>query len=118
MKRFVKGFMKGFLNWKAWACGLIVGFILSIFLFGCNDKLHDRGIVREKFIEKIDIQALFDSFKIVSTEADSKYQELYVIKIRGSEDKIYINQFCYEDTEIGEEIVFFECSDIRFEKEY
>jgi hypothetical protein len=114
-------FLKGFLNLKVWASGFVTGLIvmLIVSLIGCRDiKKTESGIIAEKFIEIINVKALFDSMSIESTKKDKMSQELYVVKIKGNEAKIYINLFCYENYDVGDEIVFSDCGDIRFETEY
>lgn len=96
---------------------LVVWFIVLIIL-GCKN-LKGQEYIIAKGIDKIDITAMIDGIQIKSTDADSKYQELYWIKVQGCDNKIFINQFCYETIEVGGFITLGpENEDIRFTTEY
>ena len=96
---------------------LLVLWFVFIFLIACELPKQKSGVIEFKGVDKIDIEALFDSLKIKSTENDDKYIEMFWVKIKGIKRKVYINQFCYENNSIGDEIIFEECKDIRFEEE-
>jgi len=98
---------------------LVIWFMFLIVLSACDKGQHGKGLIVDKGIDRVDLTALYDSIQIKSTESDEKFQELFWIKIRGHEGKIFVNQFCYEDSEIGEVITINdEILDIRFNSEY
>jgi hypothetical protein len=95
-------------------------FIFLLFCFiGCNEFTGD-GIVTDKGIDYIDIRTMIDGFGIKETvKSDPNSISMYWIKLNTCEDKIYINQFSWEDLEIKDFVkVGPEHSDIRFQKEY
>lgn len=97
---------------------LVIWFIL-LFIVGCQEIKNNKGFIVAKGIDKIDIEAMMTGLSITVTEADSKYQEMFWIKIRGHEGKIFVNQFCYEDSEVGQIISLGEENmDNRFSQEY
>jgi hypothetical protein len=98
---------------------LILIVLLIVNLIGCRDPLHGGGFVTDKGIDKIDVQAVLNGFDIKNTDRDKNFIEMYWIKINTCEDKIYINLFSWEDTEINEFILIGpEHKDLRFETEY
>jgi len=96
---------------------LLVLWFVFIFLIACKLPKQKSGVIEFKEIDKVDIEALFDSLKIKSTENDDKYIEMFWVKIKGRKGKVYVNQFCYENSKIDDVIIFEECKDIRFEEE-
>jgi hypothetical protein len=99
---------------------LILIVLLIVSLIGCRDPLHGGGFVTDKGVDYIDVQAMLDGFGIKeSGKGEKNIIEMYWIKINTCEDKIYINLFSWEDTEINEFILIGpEHSDDRFVTEY
>lgn len=96
----------------------IIWFML-LFIIGCDDLQREKGLIIDKGIDKVDLTAMYESISIQPADNDEKFQELYWIKVRGFDKKIFVNQFCYEDSEIGEIISLTEDNaDIRFITEY
>lgn len=96
---------------------LVLWFCFIFILSACETTLYKKsGRIEFKGIDKIDIEALFDSLKIKSVDTDEKVIEMYWVKVHGIKGKVYINQFCYEDSKIDDIINFEECKDIRFEE--
>ena len=90
--------------------------ILCLFIFCCQTVNHQQNRIREKGIDNIDINLLPDVFKISSVDKKGVNTiELYWIKIYGNKEKIYISLFCYEDFEVGDNIDFEYCKDVRFD---
>lgn len=89
--------------------------LLIVCLVGCQEFSQTHGIIGEKGIDRIDIKALYDSFKIKSAETDINTIEMYWVRVYGKKDKIYISPFCYEEYEIKDIIEFEYCKDQRFE---
>ena len=96
---------------------LLVLWFVFIFLIACELPCKKSGVIEFKGVDKIDIEALFDSLKIKSEDTDTKYIEMFWVKIKGIKGKVYINQFCYENYKIDDEINFEDCKDIRFGEE-
>ena len=93
--------------------------VLIISLISCKGGFNGSGIVTDKGIDKVDVVALMNGISIKSSDADTKYIEMYWISLNTCEDKIYINQFSWEDMDKGEFVVLGqEHSDNRFETEY
>ena len=96
---------------------LILWFV-CLFVMGCRG-FKGQGYIIDKGIDKIDINAMMDGIQIRPTDADEKYQELYWFKIYGLDKKVYVNQFCYENSEVGGFVVLGpENEDLRFITEY
>lgn len=89
--------------------------VLCLVVFSCQSIKENHGAIKSKGVDKIDIEALYDSFKIKSTDKDEKYLELYWVKLHGSQSKLYISQFCYEEYDIGDVIEIDYCKDDRIE---
>lgn len=93
--------------------------ISVVMLIGCRDPFHGGGVVTDKGVDYIDVKAICDGFNIASTDKDKNVIEMYWIRLNTVDDKIYINLFTWEDTDINEFIVIRpEHSDLRFETEY
>jgi hypothetical protein len=96
----------------------LVLWFVCLFILSCRG-IKGQGFIVDKGIDKIDITAMMDGIQIKPTDADEKYQELYWLKIRGVDNKVFVNQFCYETSEIGGFIILGpENEDIRFITEY
>lgn len=96
---------------------LFIIFVLC--LIGCRNGFNGSGMVTDKGIDKIDVIALMNGVSIKSADADTKYVEMYWIRLNTCDDKIYVNLFSWEDMDKGEFVVLGpEHSDIRFETDF
>lgn len=93
--------------------------MLFISLIGCRNGFNGSGIITDKGIDKVDVKAMMDGLNITSTEKDKNTIEMYWIRLNTAEDKIYINLFSWEDTDLNEFIIIGpEHSDLRFETDF
>lgn len=98
---------------------IILIIMLIVSLTSCRDGFNGSGIITDKGIDKINVIALMNGVSIKSADADTKYVEMYWIRLNTCDDKIYINLFSYEDMDTGEFIVLGpEHSDIRFDTDF
>ena len=88
---------------------------LCLFIFSCNSFNQNYGTIKSKGVDKLDIKAMYDSFRIKSTDSDVNTIEMYWFGIIGVDTKFYVSQFCYENFDIGDVIDFEYCKDERFD---
>ena len=56
---------------------LILIAMLFISLIGCRNSFNGSGVITDKGVDKVDVRAMFDNFKITSTEKDKNTIEMY-----------------------------------------